>query len=1109
MSIDAAQQVLASIDGEQALVVEARVVRRIMREQLDVRGLATQVPHIECASVPRDVLVALVDEDELGVRHDSLPLIVTLVALPEDDELDALGLELADVLWRRVFHARVDEACVRALGPDKRLSLELVDVVGQTPWDEAVAVLVDEERVLEDVGTRAAMVELIALYSELRFFAPHLIAGFLPALAGRPEVDAAFDRLVDARAIFIGSRPPSAADPIDLREHSGRNDGPSAGQTTLVPASRARKFSARAGRARGRGNDARAAVWYAAAARTDDVELAGRASTDRDSALEALSTRLSLIGGDAGPTAAEWSAAIAPLLASARDGMQRVEARLLYDLQRACVDHEREAFQVHLGRWISKLGREPLERPLPTQRMVYILRHLIRAKARLPACNLAGSAIRSLQTTLKAAVSAVRKPTRASLSDSIGRCLDDAGLRARNIPEDVGRDKLIAELVDRVIERGFIAFGDVRDGLARNDLKLSDLDGVGELIRGDALLRLDKILDRELDAAYRRGEVYRRGLQRLSSLGFANVIGRTLVRFVILPFGAAFVLVEGAQHMVGPVVKMITGEMPVIFTLPRFLIVGGVLLALIHSADVRRWSMAGLRGIGDALKAVFVTLPTSFMRWGPVVWARSHPIYVLLRRFVLKPAIAALFVALIVWLCTDIRAGLWTWLGVTLLISLVLNSRQGRRVEELVSDRLLRSWHRLRYNIVPGIISGTLRLFKSIVTFVEVRLYQVDQWLRFRTGQNPVTLAFKAVATTVWSFFAYLVRLYINLLVEPQVNPIKHFPVVTVSHKIILPLTLVLTELLAAPLMFLGPVAANAIAGTTVVLLPGVFGFLVWEFKETWRIYDGNRKQVLAPVRVGSHGETIYRFLRPGFHSGTVPKLYAKLRVAERRRNAAASRKHHEALHHVSDDVERFVERGLLAILGRTPHFDRSELNVTRVGVTPYRIAVTIEHAGHPDTPVVVAFDEQSRYLVAGLSEVGWLASMTAAGREAFEAALTGLYKYAGVDLVREHIVSLLPGRPSYDIADRGLVVWPSEDYSTEALYPLRHRGEAISAVDADGPSTVDLPELPRERLFFKKRTVSWKPWLEVWEEQGTIAPIRDALGELSVLDDDALGNAA
>ena len=142
---------------------------------------------------------------------------------------------------------------------------------------------------------------------------------------------------------------------------------------------------------------------------------------------------------------------------------------------------------------------------------------------------------------------------------------------------------------------------------------------------------------------------------------------------------------------------------------------------------------------------------------------------------------------------------------------------------------------------------------------------------------------FKACLGLVWFFVAYVVRIYVNLLIEPQVNPIKHFPVVTVSHKVILPMSLKLTRLLAAPLSPLGPRFALFIAGTTVLLLPGVFGFLVWELKENWRLYEANRAESLRPVLVGDHGETMGSLLRPGIHSGTLPKLFAKLRKAERR----------------------------------------------------------------------------------------------------------------------------------------------------------------------------------------------------------------------------------
>src|SRR5439155_7133050 len=94
------------------------------------------------------------------------------------------------------------------------------------------------------------------------------------------------------------------------------------------------------------------------------------------------------------------------------------------------------------------------------------------------------------------------------LGPVVRRVLDDAGFRPANLPERLARDKFVAELLDHVCERGFLRFGDLRDAVARNQLKMPDLAGPGELVRGDSLLRADARLGEELDGVYRRGEVY-------------------------------------------------------------------------------------------------------------------------------------------------------------------------------------------------------------------------------------------------------------------------------------------------------------------------------------------------------------------------------------------------------------------------------------------------------------------------------------------------------------------------------------------------------------------------------------------------------------------------
>src|SRR5207249_1175101 len=201
----------------------------------------------------------------------------------------------------------------------------------------------------------------------------------------------------------------------------------------------------------------------------------------------------------------------------------------------------------------------------------------------------------------------------------------------------------------------------------------------------------------------------------------------------------------------------------------------------------------------------------------------------------------------------------------------------------------------------------TLAIFKELVEAVERCLYSVDEWLRFRTGDTRFSLVAKTGLGFIWFFVTYFVRIYVNLFVEPTVNPIKHFPVVTVSAKLIVPFIPFLFHLFEAIFAPLGPTMAKALATMNVILLPGIFGFLVWELKENWRLYAANRSRLLRPVLIGHHGETLSRYLRPGFHSGTIPNLWRKLRRAERRAyrsgRPTATHKCIEALHHVEECI--------------------------------------------------------------------------------------------------------------------------------------------------------------------------------------------------------------
>ena len=240
-------------------------------------------------------------------------------------------------------------------------------------------------------------------------------------------------------------------------------------------------------------------------------------------------------------------------------------------------------------------------------------------------------------------------------------------------------------------------------------------------------------------------------------------------------------------------------------------------------------------------------------------------------------------------------------------------------------------------------------------------------------------LAIKAVLGLFWGVVAYAARIYLVLLVEPQLNPIKHFPVVTVAAKIMLPFVEQLQHLFAAPLKpILGTWIANAIAAPTVFFLPGLFGFLVWELRSNWRLYEANRPPTLGPLAVGSHGETVVRFLRPAFHSGTLPKRFAKLRKALRAGRDRTAVRHREALHHVEEAMRRLVERDFAGLLAESRALESWSIEPGSIHLATNRIRIELV-AREGDRPGLwIDLEECSGRLTAAIFRTGWVESLDA-----------------------------------------------------------------------------------------------------------------------------------
>src|SRR5262249_54524397 len=80
--------------------------------------------------------------------------------------------------------------------------------------------------------------------------------------------------------------------------------------------------------------------------------------------------------------------ALKKLLDKADQGPRPVEAAVLYDLQKVCLDHEREIYALGPVEWLLSVGKRPIRRPLPSRRLVRVLQHMRTALGRLTSARL-------------------------------------------------------------------------------------------------------------------------------------------------------------------------------------------------------------------------------------------------------------------------------------------------------------------------------------------------------------------------------------------------------------------------------------------------------------------------------------------------------------------------------------------------------------------------------------------------------------------------------------------------------------------------------------------------------------------------------------------------
>lgn len=1095
-----------------AFFVLPRVLRRVLRHELEITSPWVRVPHRKTYVVRRDRLVWLVAMDELGAHDEAtLPEWVVLIARPEEEQLAKLSAtDLRRIYWRLLFHARIDAHMLLQCAPE-RMSLaqvrQRIDHIGQDKFDEIRSVLRQELYLLHPDDLRHTYAEFVAVFHDLRCFAPDLLPLYFPSLGQWEEIAAVIAGDCDANALLEAARPVelAEADPaVPPRMEALTTPAGEVPQTVARSPStpKYRRWLRSAEQNRTRGNHARAALYRQLAWIAAPTDSWDESEAERLAEITTLARRLQSALELEDTEAERWRDALLSMLAGATEGFWNANLRLLYDLQKVCVDHEREVYRVDLFRWAISGGKEPLKRPLPQMRTVLIAKHLRTASRRLGALRVDRHTRMELSELLHHAAERAEELLRERLQPVVTEALQSVGAVPTTVVERVAFQKLCAELLDSVVQRGFITLGHVRDAFSRGQLKLADLSGPSEFLQGDVLLRADRELGRRLEGVYQRGPFYLRWLQRTTSLAFGTPPGRFLTRFVALPFGGAFIILKGLHYLIEEVHHFVGTPHFEAYTYPRMLTLGLVMFVLLHAPEVRRLLWNALKGLWFILRFLAYELPRGLYEFPPVAWlVRSLPGLVF-RRYLLSPLLIALvFWKVLPWLGVPYVLNRWGALGVLVSAFIVLNSRMGRDTEELVWEALGRLWHRVRATVIIGLFNLIVDVFRQVLDAVERVLYSVDEWLRFRSGESVVSLWFKAIFGLAWSLVNALVRFCVTLLIEPQINPIKHFPVVTVSHKLILPLGFPLTTALEA---FFDKWTAGFMATAIVTSVPGVFGFLAWEFKENWRLYAANRARTLKPVIVGHHGETVLRLLAPGFHSGTIPKLFARRRRVARKSRHLPQISHEtvyeERLHHIAESIHHFVEREFLAILRESRELHAAPLSVATVMLSTNRIAVRIAHADHVDHDAEILWSEQSGWLMASVPTPGWIDRLSAGARRVVEAAVAGLYHLAATGLVREHLEQQLGTPPNpYDITDQGLIVWPTRSFETEVHYSLKEGSQLVPRPRSVARS-LGLDPLPAETVIFALHPLSWDEWNTFWNQEATSTPAQRVLPDVKVL---------
>ncbi len=1013
-----------------------------------------------------------------------------LITNPDDRLIDSqpLAFQLREY-WRILFRARILKTLddKQAHGATREASCyEKLRRFGEAAAREIRFVLESDHLIARDATHFDCYRMFAAISLDLAYFFPEGVREYFPSLPDWQTVHGILAEDIDAKQIYYAVRPEGASETAEPISGNANATVAAVGQSrrALSVDAIARTIE-QATAASQRGNEVRAAILRMQVAMATPGPECEQAFNQAFAELKQLVQRLADFNRWDPATAETWQEALRPLLPLAASGDWPRAARCLYELQRIPADFSREVYTVDLPEFLRTLGRRPIRRKLPRARPVMVLMTLRKAYQQLLRAGLTEAEQHRLAHLLHQEIHRHEHEIRRQFYPIVTETLNRCGLIPHNRVETIARDKVVAELLDRICERGYLRIGDLRDAVARNQLKLPDLRGPWEFFQGDALLRTDAELAYSLDGVYRRGEFYLRWLQRFVSVFFGTPWGRALTLYLALPFGGSFLTLMFAEelrhiglaigefvtrsmggpatHASGPTApapslsepspqpaeeeaqphqirfddeelvfvweedaqepafdpvegvfvwidkearEQVIRQVQDIFTstakqdpdnhkhnasflveLETIIGFGVFLLLMLHVPSFRQKVYSLARYLWQVLCKLFWEWPIAVWYSPLVKRIRQSRLARFIDRHLSVPFFMSLLVLAIAFL-VGVKLSFLLWFGWLVFVALVIfyNTPTGWEIQDRIAEAISDWWRVVRVNLIPGLIAVFLDLFRSLANWIERQLYAVDEWMRFRGGDSTSSIWLKAALGIVWFPIAYLTRFVFYLLVEPQVNPVKHFPVVTVSHKVIWPMVPQLAQWTGISPWTMGMIING---------IPGIFGFIAWELKENWRLYAANRSATLPKVMIGSHGESMRGLLRPGFHSGTVPKLRRKIRSSLPNVQRAKLVHLHHDLEHVAIGIERFAERELLPLLHSSPDWDRLPVEVRSIQLGVQRAEIALVAQDQIHRLFIIAIENREGMLDAEIAAEGWTEQLTEAQRSVLIFALRGFLDMA------------------------------------------------------------------------------------------------------------------